>query len=183
MRTIKFISAIVIPICVLVFLWSLRTEFWDKWFGIDEVEKVVKNFELSYSPDASHPVRAGDPAWKPMMRLIHKYSAIELPKEREPKVIARSVAVFSQKLDIGAGKISEWTSPATPVILLYKDWPGQSVPPQDYRVVGTIGDLRLWINQSRDDFRFIMQDVLLSALSITLGIMIWVGEHFSQHRK
>jgi hypothetical protein len=50
------------------------------------------------------------------------------------------------------------------------------VPPEDYRIVGTIGDLRAWIIRSKDDFRFVMQDILLAVLSITLGAIIWVTE-------
>jgi hypothetical protein len=86
------------------------------------------------------------------------------------------VAVLSRKTDLDQGRIAEWTAPSTLIALLYKDWPGQDVPPEDYRIVGTIGDLRAWIIRSKDDFRFVMQDILLAVLSITLGAIIWVTE-------
>lgn len=173
---LKFVAAVIIPSVVLVFVISMRVGIWDRWFGLDKVEKVAEKFESSYSSDASHPVRIGDPAWTPILRLISKYSNVDLPKDKEPRVLARFVAVLSGKTDLGQGRIAEWTAPSTPIALLYRDWPGQDVPREDYRIVGTIGDLRAWINRSKDDFRFVMQDILLAVLSITLGAIIWVTE-------
>jgi hypothetical protein len=178
-RTLKFFLAIVIPVCVIAFVFSMRTGFWDWCFGIDKVVKVTENFETSYAPDACHPVRPGDPAWDPILKLISKYSSADLPKDKKPKVFARFVAVLSQKTDLGQGKIAEWTAPSTPIALIYRDWPGQDVPPQDYRIVGTIGDLRIWINRSRDDFRFVMQDILFAILAIIIGTIIWFTEVYS----
>lgn len=182
-RILKFASAIIIPLCVLTFVISMRAGIWDWWLGIDKVVKVAENFETSYAPDACRPVRAGDPAWKPLLKLIDKYSIANLPKDRKPKVFARSVAILSQKIDMGPGVIAEWTAPSTPIVLIYRDWPGRAVPPQDYRIVGTLGDLRTWINRSRDDFRFFMQDILLAVLSVTLGAIIWLAETRSRKKR
>jgi len=175
-RFLKFVAAIIIPLIVLSFVISMRVGCWDRFFGLDKVEKVAENFESSYKPNVSHTVRVGDPAWNPLMRLISKYSNVDLPKDREPRVLARFVAVLSGKTDLGQGKIAEWTAPSTPIVVIYRDWPGQNVSTQDYRIVGTISDLRTWINRSKDDFRFIIQDILLAILSIAFGLLIWVSE-------
>jgi hypothetical protein len=173
-RTLELVSAVIIPFCILIFVVSQRVGFWDWWFGLNDVEKVAVNFETSYASDASHPVRPGDPSWQPLLILIRNYSHVDLPKGREPKVFARSVAISSQKMDLGDGKFAEWTAPTTPIILIYRDWPGQTVPPTDYRIVGSIADLRTWINRSKDDFRFIVQDFSLTFLSLVFAIMIWL---------
>lgn len=181
-RILRILSAFIIPTIVLIFVISMRVGFWDRWFGLDKVAIIAENFESSYTPNASHPIRLGDPGWKPLLKLISKYSIANLPKDKEPRVFARFVAILSQKTDLGQGRIAEWTAPSTPIALIYREWPGQSVSPQDYRIVGTIGDLRTWINRSKDDFRFIVQDILLAILSITCGILVLVTEKVSPKR-
>lgn len=175
-RRLEFVTAVMLPLCVLSFVVSQRLGFWDWWFGLNHVERAVASFEKSYSPDASQWVKPGDPAWEPLMRLVNKYSIADLPKQRQPKMFARFTAVASSKLDIGQGQIAEWTAPTTPIALLYREWPGQTVPVEEYRVIGSISDLRTWISQSRDDFRFMVQDVFLSALSILLPLTIWLKQ-------
>src|ERR1700677_995890 len=94
--------------------------FWNEWRGDNLAAAAANRFDKSYSQDASRAVRNGDKEWLPLMRLITKYSHTDLPKYREPRVIARFVAVASAKDASGA----EWTAPTTPIALLYKEWPG-----------------------------------------------------------
>jgi hypothetical protein len=166
-------TKLVIPICGLVFLISSWTGFWDRWFGLHHVEKAAESFEKSYGPDASHFVRPGDTAWKPILKLINKYSTANLPKNGEPKVLARYKAVSSEKIQSGDKIIAQWTAPTTPIVLIYKDWPGQAVEPEYYRFVGSIADLRLWIRNSKDDFRFFVQSVVLG-VSIVIVTTVWI---------
>lgn len=144
---------------------------WDRLRGINLMLETAKNFDLSYTPGASSPIYPTDAHWKPTLVLIKKYSSIELPEDREPRVIARFQAVSSAQMSVGpSGQIVEWTAPSTPIAVLYKDWPGNPVPPQDFRIVGTISDLHSWIDQYRDDFTFLMHDLILGALSLLLTL-------------
>src|ERR1051325_11725146 len=93
--------AVTVSVCLIVFLVSMHFGFWDWWRGLNEVEKVATNFESSYAPDASRPVRPGDPAWPRLLKLIAAYSPASLPMHKEPKVLVRSVAIDSKKLDVG----------------------------------------------------------------------------------
>ena len=71
--------------------------------------------------------------------------------------------------------MAEWTAPSTPLLLLYKDWPGNDIPPEDYRVIGTIGDLRDWISKAKDHRRFVVQDVFLGTFTPLLGLFVfWI---------
>jgi hypothetical protein len=104
------------------------------------------------------------------MRVIAKYSSARLPIGREPRVFARFVAVASARDEAGHG---EWTAPTTPVALLYKEWPGHGeVPPGDFVLVGTIGDLRTWIQRDETDFDFLIRTILFGALSASVGVFL-----------
>src|SRR5579871_2174155 len=150
-RKVDLVS-ILVPILTVAFISSERTGFWDRVRGLDLAERAAKRFDLSYAADASTPVRVGDPEWRPLLSLIEAYSIASLPKGREPRVIARHVAIASAKTQIGPDQIMEWTAPSTPLLLLYRDWPGDDLPPSDVKIVGTIGDLHRWIDQSKADF-------------------------------
>jgi hypothetical protein len=59
--------------------------------------------------------------------------------------------------------------------LLYHDWPGHGdIQPADYRVVGTIGDLREWISKAKDYRRFLVQDVFLGTFTPLLGFALFL---------
>jgi hypothetical protein len=77
---------------------------------------------------------------------------------------------------MGPGRIAEWTAPSPPILLSYVDWPGNAVTPSDYRIVGTIGDLRVWVDKRRADFHFLARDILLSISSVVIGVLIWLAE-------
>jgi hypothetical protein len=147
---------------------------------LDEVETVAARFEQSYARDASHPVSVGDPAWKPLIKLIYKYSNADLPKDKEPQTVARLSATLSgEQKDPNGQLVSEWTAPSTRFMVLYRRWPGQTVPKEDWRVAGTIGDLRSWILRSKDDLRFLVKDVFFVLLSFVVGGSLLVHEHLA----
>jgi hypothetical protein len=178
-RLLKLMAAVVLPALTIGLIVSEHAGWWDRYFGLTNVLDVAKRFETSYAESVNRQIRPGDPAWGALNDLIRRYSTADLPPGREPKVFARFVAVASSKIDLGDGKIAEWTAPSTPVVLIYDDWPGQSVPPSDYRIVGTIGDLRVWVDKRRSDFHFLARDVLVSLTSVILGLVVWIVEHRS----
>ena len=179
MERIKNIATLVpllLSLAYVGFLIADRYAVWDRLRGLDSVEEVAANFETSYAANASSPVRPGDKAWIPLLNLIYRYSHANIPRNREPHVVARFQAVWSSKLDLGPGQVAEWTAPSTPFALLYKDWPGNAIEPKDYRIVGTIGDLRNWIDNSKDRLRFLVGDVFVATFSSLLGIFVWLIE-------
>lgn len=177
-RVLKFGTAVFVPLVTIAFLISEHRGFWDRYFQLTDVLEVARKFESSYTDEAGAPVRPEDAAWEPLLTLIGRYSTAKLPTEREPRVFARSVAVTSAKIEPEPGKIvAEWTAPSTPIFLVYVEWPGNQVGPSDYAVVGTIGDIRGWVDRYRADFHFFTRDVFILASSIVLGALIWVAEH------
>lgn len=139
----------------------------DRWLEIPLLNSVATRFEQSYGPGASRPIRPHDKEWTPTIRLIREYTRTTLPRDRQPLVIARAQALLSAQEPIGKGQIVQWTAPSTPVLLLYKSWPGNKVKlsDEDARVVGTIGDLRSWINEYRNSWRFYINDLLFAVLA------------------
>ena len=166
---LQLTSAVLIPACAIGFVVTERAGALDHYFGYDSVLDVAARLETSYAENVDRQIGADERAWRPLLRLIRKYSTARLPSSREPVMLARSVAVASAKASIGPGEIAEWTAPSTPIILIYADWPGHAAPPNDYRVVGTIGDLRVWVERSRSDIRFWFQDFSIALFSLAIG--------------
>ena len=143
-------AALALPLLYLMFLIADRYGVWSRMRGLDKVEAVATRFEQSYSPDASRPVSVGDPEWKPLIHLIYQYSNVDFPKNKEPRTVARFSATLSGKQTGPEGQVfSEWTAPSTPFAVLYRRWPGQDVPKEDWRIAGTIGDLRMDTKEQR----------------------------------
>ena len=178
----KFMLAVGLPLVTLGFVVLNYYGFWDYCRGLHHVREIAARMETSYAEDVKRVIRPGQPGWDTMLSLIRRYSSAQLPANREPKLLARSVAVASAKLDIGPGQIAEWTAPSTPLVLIYVEWPGQPVEPADYKIVGTIGDIRAWVDKSRADFYFVTRDVLITLTSIFLGGLIWFVEFRPQKR-
>ena len=119
-------------------------------------------------------MRPGDSAWPIVMRVIAKYSHAKLLAGREPRVFAQFVAVASARNEAAH---SEWTAPTTPVALLYKEWPGHGpVPPEDFVIVGTIGDLHAWIQRDESDFDFFIRTILFGVLSACVAVFLALPE-------
>jgi hypothetical protein len=167
-------------VVTIAFVFSEHLGWWDRYLGLTDVLEAAARFETSYSDGVKRVVVPGDSAWPPVLDRIRRYSPAQLPSGREPRVLARFIAVASAKIDAGPGNIAEWTAPSTPIALLYRDWPGNTIPPSDYRVVGTIGDLRAWVDKRRADLHFLGRDILISFTSVMVGLMIWLLEHASR---
>jgi hypothetical protein len=143
----------------------------DRWTGLTAAEQVSARFDESYAPDASRPVFRGDPAWKPMMRLIRTYSKAKLQADKQPGEIARFQASLSTN-----SQGYEWTAPSTPIVVLYGYWPpgaGRAPPRDDITIVGTIGQLHEWIDRSRNQFHFLVNDLLLALMPVGFGLWLW----------
>ena len=137
----KFMLAVGLPLVTLSFVVLNYYGLWDYVRGLHHVREIATRMETSYAEDVKRVIRPGQPGWDTMVSLIRRYSSAQLPANREPKLLARFVAVASAKLDIGPGQIAEWTAPSTPLVLIYIEWPGQPVEPADYRIVAGYSDL------------------------------------------
>jgi hypothetical protein len=166
---------LILPLLYLGFIFADRFGVWDRLGGLDLVEHAATNFELSYAPDASTPVRLGDKEWVPLLKLTYKYSNAQFPTDKQPLLFARFVAISSGRTPSEGPVLGEWTAPSTPLALLYRDWPGHGdIQLADYRVVGTIGDLREWISKAKDYRRFLVQDVFLGTFTPLLGFALFL---------
>lgn len=173
---LKLAAGVVLPAAIFIFIVADRIGVLDRVAGLDHVLEVASRLETSYA-EVDRQVGPDEAAWKPLLSLIKEYSIATLPEDMKPRMLARSVAVSSARLDLGSGNFAEWTAPSTPVILIYSEWPGQTVQPDNYRVVGTIADLRIWVDRRRSDRRFMFQDIFLSLLTLVLAGIVWWIEH------
>lgn len=118
------------------------------------------------------------------MRLIRKYSKATIPRDKVPRILARSQAAISGKIETDNGILAEWTAPSTPLFLGFDDMPvrGQTVSKDDFQFIGSIGDIRLWVDRSRADLRFVVQDISLAMFSLALGVLMWTKEFPAKRR-
>jgi hypothetical protein len=159
-----------VGVSILSILFAISTNYglWNELRGDNLAAAVASRFDKSYAEDASIPVRNGDKAWPPLVRLIERYSHADLPKDKKPLVLARLKAIAAAKVEP-----FEWTAPTTPLLLLYKEWPNHGdVGPEDMRIVGTIGDLHDWIRADQSDFDFFYRTIIFGILSACVGIFL-----------
>jgi hypothetical protein len=167
-------AGVVVSALSVIFAIMTYLGLWNVLRGDNLLAEVATRFDRSYAEDAGLPVRPGDREWRPIMRVIRRYSHAQLPTDKEPRVFARSVAVTSAKNEAAR---AEWTAPTTPVMLLYKEWPGHGVvTPDDYRIVGTIEDLHNWIRSDEADFDFLVRTIIFGALSLCVGVFLALPE-------
>jgi hypothetical protein len=180
---VDLVRAAVLPVILLLVVLAEHYGVIDRWRGLDLVEAVADNFSLSYAPNASAPIYPEDAAWKPLIALIERYSSAKLRRDKQPQTVARMVASLSTQEPMGSGRIAEWTSPSTPVVVFYRHWPnntGQNIPPEDFTIVGTIGELQNWIVQSRNDFYFLLHDMVLGLITLGVGYSLWHMNHLQK---
>ena len=165
-----------VGVTAATFVFSLLTSwgFWNDWRGDNSLLEAAARFDKSYTTDAGSPVRPSDQAWLPLIRVIRKYSHADLPTDREPLVFARSKAIISAK-DDNSG--TEWTAPTTPIVLIYKEWPGHGdVSRDDWRIVGTLEDLHNWIRNDEADFDFRVRTYIFNILTLCVGVFLALPE-------
>jgi hypothetical protein len=163
---------LLLPLLYLAFLVADRYGVWDHLSGLDLVEHVAARFESSYGPDAARRVKVGDREWDPLIALIYKYSHANLPKDRAPKIVARWKSVASAVMtEEGGAVLAQWTAPTTPFAVVFN--PKPQMQKDDLMAVGTLADLRDWIQRAKDDRRFWVQDVFLAVFGTLLGFVVF----------
>jgi hypothetical protein len=179
------LTLLVPAVLYLAFIIPEKYGWWDRWKGLDQVQQVAERFERSVGPDDAVPVRVGDKEFEPTLALIKQYSANKLAEDKTPQVIARGQAkVYDAQAGTENGKLTQWTSPATPIVVFYYDWPNvkfpnDAVPKDQYTIVGSLGNLHEWILRSHEDFHFWIVDLLLVAV---VPIMVGVYEYLVELR-
>lgn len=175
-RWVDLAKSVLLPVIVLLVVAAEDCGYIDELTGLSDVEEVADRFSRSYAPDASKPVYPEDAAWKPTVALIKEYTKAKLRTDMQPQVIARFQASLST-YDPGG---NEWTSPSTSLAVLYRRSApnsGVDIPKEESTIVGSIGDLHSWINQSKSARHFIINDMLLSVASIFFGFWVWRINH------
>ena len=181
-------AKLVLLLPLLLYLGFIIPEnkgYWDHVTGLDSAREVADRFERSVGPDDAVPVRAGEKDFEPVIALIRKYSSTKLVKGKPPQVVARMQATVYDAKPLGpGGKLAQWTSPATPILVYYYDWPnvrfpGGTIPDDEYSVVGTLGDLHDWINRAHEDLHFEVVDLLLVGL---VPLMVGLYEYLVELR-
>ena len=126
--------------------------FWSYVRGDDLLEALASRLDTSYAQNVSRQVRPGDPEWRPLIRVITRYTTAHLRADKLPVVFARGRAILSAPPYEG----SEWTAPTTPIFLLYHELPFPSYRNEQREIVrvGTLSDLHRWIRKDKDDFNF-----------------------------
>ncbi len=76
-RSAELVAAVLFPTLVLGFVVAERLGFSDWWFGHDYVLEIATRFETSYAPDVDRLIGADEAGWKPLLRLISKYSTAD----------------------------------------------------------------------------------------------------------
>lgn len=95
-RFLEFLLVFLLPALILGFIVTEHMGVWDSWLGLNEVERIATRFETSYAKDVDRWVDPGEPGWQPLLGLIRRYSAASIPKDREPRGLARSPAITQE---------------------------------------------------------------------------------------
>jgi hypothetical protein len=171
----------------LAFIIPERNGYWNRLTGLNLVQQIAERFERSVGPEDAVPVRTGDKEFEPLIELIKRYSTTKLAKDKTPTVVVRFQAKVYDSYGLGDGRAAQWTSPVTPIAVMYYDWPNVRfpdghVPAEQFAIVGTLGDLHEWISKSREDRHFMIVDLLLVGLvPILLGLYeFFVETHYER---
>lgn len=175
-RALELLAAVGLPLLGLGFVAGDRGGLWDRILGLHHVEAVAARLETSYAHGVDRKIGPDEEAWRPLVALIRKYSPAKLPPDREPTFMARGVAVISGRLQSADDVVAEWTAPSTP-LYFYFGAPSEAgpFPAEDVLQVGTLGDLRSWMQRRRDGLRFVFQDFFLAAAGVALGFLLWTA--------
>lgn len=166
------IAAVGVPVLLLGSIITERVGIWDYFLGLNEVEKVASRFETSYAEGVDRQIGPDEPAWKPILNLIDRYSGAKFPTDRKPRCFVRHQAIWSNKIDLGNGRIAEWTAPSTPIAIIFVE-PLTPMKNEDVLIVGSIGDIRRWVDMRRADLRFVINDVMLGFTAVLFGFLLW----------
>ena len=162
---------VVVSAVAVVFAVLSYCGFWSYIRGNDMLNALADRLDTSYAADVSRQVRPVDPEWRPLIRIIKRYTRADLLKDKSPVVFARSQAITSATTNAG-----EWTAPATPVMLIYRKWPapgtGDFIKGKDFVTVGTLGDIRDWIKRDESDFDFFWRTLIFGSLSLCIGFFL-----------
>lgn len=171
-KRLEFGLAVIWPIIYLTFVVTEHYGVWDKVRGLDAAKEVAAQMDTSYDAAAHHQFRPGDKGYAETLSLIQSYTHAALPKDKKPVMIIRYQAILSGEAVLNNGKVVDWTAPSTPLFVLYHELPADT---SDALQVGTIDDLHVWIERSKNDFRFFVQDVFLGIFSLALGTLLWLA--------
>lgn len=171
-KWVEWAGVVLVVANVAVIFW-LHYGMADSFLGLGPVEEIAERFDHSYSTtDNPHQVWPGDPAFRPMLRLMDWYSRTPPDAKRVVYIVRLKAFASAKGPMMPNGQVAEWTAP-TPIIVSYLP-EGKPGTAQDFVDVGTAVDLHAWIQRARDDFHFIVVDVLFGVLSALIAVLLVV---------
>ena len=173
---LKITLLAIIPLAILGFNLFEKTGIYKKLFkftGVESAlqEKLTTNFG---SPKRLIIVRNDDPQefdhlWNIIKSNCHK----DLPSWT-PKIISRVAIENGSSVtlpDIGKIILVPREVPVIALNASYQDVTEGKATKEHMFMIGTVGDIDKWFNESKANVRFIF-DLILSVCSITLGIIL-----------
>lgn len=158
---------------VLIFSILEHYGFWNSVRCTNTLLHYNSRIQTSYA-EVKRIITPNDSEWKCVLSLIQEFSPVNLPSDKKPLVIARFVATQSFKQTIGPeNTIAEWTTPSTPLAVLYKPFPGNELKPEDFTIIGSIGDFESWIDKDKSNFNFKAQNYIFGILSLIITFLLF----------
>ena len=174
-------TQIVLPILVVLTVIAEHCATFDWLQGLDQVAKVADRFDHTNAPDANVPVYPNDAEWKPMIEFIKKFSTVKLRADKQPLTIARKqTSAWTSE-----GDFDKSVAPSAPIFVFYRHWSygeGTHKDEEDHTEIGTVGDLHNWIERSKTNRHFLINDVLLALMPIILSFWLWRINYSHRHK-
>ena len=173
---LKIILLAIVPLAILGFNLFETTGFYKKLFkftGVESVlqEKLTTNFG---SPKRLIITRNDNPhEFDHLWNIIKSHCHEDLPSWT-PKIISRIAFENGSSVtlpDLGKVVLVPREVPVIALNASYQDVTEGKATKDHMFMVGTVGDIDKWLNESKANVRFIF-DVILSVCSITLGIIL-----------
>jgi len=166
------ILALIINIAAFIAAITLHSDaLIDHLLGLGPAAALADRFDNSYGSRDQGPdlIQAGNPAWNPTIALFERYSKAHIDYA-QVNYMLRSVAVASSEIPGPRG--SAPIAPSTP-IYVYIGWlVGSHFVGGKQLIVGTIGEFHDWIQRRRDDFRFLVTDIIIAGIASANGIIL-----------
>lgn len=164
-NAIAFIAAIALHSDALI----------DRLLGLGPAVILADRFDNSYGSRDKGPdlIQRGNPAWSPTIALFERYGKSHIDYT-QVNYMLRSVAVASSEIpgQTGSAPIAQWTAPSTPIYVYTGILVGNHFVGGKQSIVGTIGEFHEWIQRRREDFRFLVTDIIIAGIALANSIIL-----------
>ncbi|MFZ5980413.1 MAG: hypothetical protein ACOYVF_07245 [Candidatus Zixiibacteriota bacterium] len=175
---LKLFLIVVFPILILGFNVFEKTEIYSSFINLSGAEFAIKN---KLSTNFGDPKRLiitsqDDPEFEHLWQLIKDNSTYPLP-EKQPMIISRLAIENGAYVTLSNDKKIVLVPDNTPVYAIMKSEEVVSLgsaTEKDMFMIGTIGDIKKWLEVKKDHIRSV-RDLIVTLISIILGIVVEFG--------